>query len=144
MPAGAPAGSYTVAATAVDTAGNSIHVVSASPLVTQTNTGDVTAPVAQDWTVAYKTALNGSLVAKVTAHVTDDFAGVKTVAFELDGPNGVVYTVPATFSATDGTWTGTITSPANAPHGEYHLAITAADNAGNSHRLDTTTHFEIS
>jgi hypothetical protein len=144
MPAGAPAGSYTVAATAVDTAGNSIHVVSASPLVTQTNTGDVTAPVAQDWTVAYKTTLTGSLVAKVTAHVTDDFAGVKTVAFELDGPNGVVYTVPATFSATDGTWTGTITSPANAPHGEYHLAITAADNAGNSHRLDTTTHFEIS
>jgi RTX calcium-binding nonapeptide repeat (4 copies)/Bacterial Ig-like domain len=143
MPAGAPAGSYTVAATAVDVAGNSNHVVSSSPLVTQTNAGDVTAPVAQDWTVEYRTTLTGSLIAKVTAHITDDFSGVKTVTFILDGPNAVVYSVPATFNAADGTWTGTITSPANAPSGEYRLAITAADNAGNSHRLDTPTHFEI-
>jgi hypothetical protein len=144
MPAGAPAGAYTVAATAVDNAGNSLHLVSARPLVTQTNKGDVSAPVAQSWTVDYQTIANGTLTALVTAHITDDFSGVKTATFELDGPNSVVYSVPATFDPAKGTWTATITSPAHAPHGDYRLAITAVDNAGNSHRLDTTTHFSIS
>jgi hypothetical protein len=142
MPAGAPAGSYTVGATAVDVAGNSNHAVSV-PLVTQTNAGDVTKPAALSWQVAYVVHYNGSLTLTVTARVTDDFSGVKNVAFEFDGPNGAVYSQPATLSsgnAADGTWQAVITVPANAPDGDYHLAITAADNAGNSGRVDTTTH----
>lgn len=142
MPAGAPAGSYSVGATAVDVAGNSNHAVSV-PLVTQTNAGDVTKPAALSWQVAYVVHYNGSLTLTVTARVTDDFSGVKNVAFEFDGPNGAVYSQPATLStgnAADGTWQAVITVPANAPDGDYHLAITAADNAGNSGRVDTTTH----
>jgi len=140
MPAGAPAGSYAVAATAVDVAGNSNHAVSA-PLVTQTNAGDVTKPAALSWQVAY-VIHNGVATLTVTGRVIDDFSGVKNVTFEFDGPNSAVYSQPATRTAgtaLDGTWQAVITIPANAPHGDYHLAITTADNAGNSDRLDTTT-----
>src|SRR5882757_18764 len=90
--------------------------VSCDAAPTPTPVGDVTKPVVAAWGVsaANVDTSTGAKTETVSARVTDNLSGVKTVQLELDGPNGVVYSQPATRTAgtaLDGTWQATIIMP---------------------------------
>jgi hypothetical protein len=122
--------------------GNSVAGTSSLHL-TVTNVGDKTAPFVASRQIDHA-SMDTTLGAKtvtVTARVTDDYSGVKSLQVELDGPNNTVLTAAANKTAgtaLDGTRVGTITVPADAPTGNYAFAYTAEDVATNSARTAST------
>jgi hypothetical protein len=140
VPAGAPAGSYRVTVTAVDVAGNSTHVDSTND-VAVTDDGDTTKPVVSSWHVSPTSidSANGLKTVTVEAHVSDDYSGVASVQYSLQGAGDTSITDANNYGENDlnGLWQAAVPVPLDAAPGSFRLVITARDHANNSTVVDT-------
>ncbi len=152
VPKYAPTGTWTVAVTLADESDNTVEFSSAELLAlsypgtfAQTGAGDAAAPQLAGLDVS-PAQIDTSQSAKdvtFTVQATDNLSGVDPAASEVEvfspagAPRGSSSLELVAGSPTDGSYEATITVPRLAVQGDWTVALTLADDAGNSHHFSS-------